>query len=267
MQRAMYPAVQEPSAKVLADQLRNAPDFAAFSAWSRGPAQEWLPHRGLFCAQFSSHSGGYACRQNWSVGVPSAYLGSISRAGKNLRSPIFERLLQEGGKPQFFDTARHAAHVPPDWLLYFKRTGWRTLALLAHTETQGDERLLSIAGFYGVASAVERDLPYFQQMLMPHIHATLSRFTSSDHVPFLTAETAPRAANSDWAPLDKTIVRLMATGQTNKEIAKTLGKSDHTIKHRLTDLMHKLQVTSRAAVVSICATRKHPAVVQESSFF
>lgn len=45
------------------------------------------------------------------------------------------------------------------------------------------------------------------------------------------------------------IVACLLEGKTNKEIARTLGLSEKTIKHYMTNLMHKLNVRSRLEVV------------------
>ena len=45
------------------------------------------------------------------------------------------------------------------------------------------------------------------------------------------------------------ILELVAHGQTNKEIAKTLSISEKTVKHYMTSIMEKLQVRNRVEAV------------------
>ena len=55
--------------------------------------------------------------------------------------------------------------------------------------------------------------------------------------------------NSDLTPKEHEILRWMATGMSNKEIAKVLMKSDQTVKVQARELMRKLEVSSRTEAV------------------
>ncbi|MBL4797681.1 MAG: response regulator transcription factor [Oleispira sp.] len=55
--------------------------------------------------------------------------------------------------------------------------------------------------------------------------------------------------NSDLTPKEHEILRWMATGMSNKEIAKVLMKSDQTVKAQARELMRKLEVGSRTEAV------------------
>jgi len=50
-------------------------------------------------------------------------------------------------------------------------------------------------------------------------------------------------------PKEHEILRWMATGMSNKEIAKVLTKSDQTVKAQVRELMRKLEVNSRTEAV------------------
>ncbi len=54
---------------------------------------------------------------------------------------------------------------------------------------------------------------------------------------------------SDLTPKEHEILRWMATGMSNKEIAKVLSKSDQTVKVQARELMRKLGVSSRTEAV------------------
>jgi DNA-binding NarL/FixJ family response regulator len=47
------------------------------------------------------------------------------------------------------------------------------------------------------------------------------------------------------------VLRLVATGITNKEIAQRLGLSDKTVDRHVSNLLGKLSVTSRAAATAL----------------
>ena len=45
------------------------------------------------------------------------------------------------------------------------------------------------------------------------------------------------------------ILRLVATGQSNKEIARALDLQEKTVKHYMTNILQKLQVRNRVEAV------------------
>jgi non-specific serine/threonine protein kinase len=70
------------------------------------------------------------------------------------------------------------------------------------------------------------------------------------------AEKAAHAEGSTLlSPREQDVLRLVAEGLTNKEIARRLILSEHTIKSHLTSLFNKLGADSRAQAVAIAAQR------------
>jgi two-component system nitrate/nitrite response regulator NarL len=76
-------------------------------------------------------------------------------------------------------------------------------------------------------------------------------FTSS----VLSSSRAPSAQLAEeLTPRESQVLRLMAEGQSNKEIARALGISDHTVKFHVNAILGKLNVQSRTEAV-VQATR------------
>jgi DNA-binding NarL/FixJ family response regulator len=73
--------------------------------------------------------------------------------------------------------------------------------------------------------------------------------------PAAAAKLAERFTQVQLTPRELTTLRLMADGQSNKEIAGTLGISERTVKTHLSHLFEKLGVTSRTEAVRV-ATRR-----------
>jgi two-component system NarL family response regulator len=73
--------------------------------------------------------------------------------------------------------------------------------------------------------------------------------------PAAAAKLAERFTRVELTPRELTTLRLMADGQSNKEIAGTLGISERTVKTHLSHLFEKLGVTSRTEAVRV-ATRR-----------
>jgi two-component system NarL family response regulator len=73
--------------------------------------------------------------------------------------------------------------------------------------------------------------------------------------PAAAAKLAERVTRVQLTPRELSSLRLMADGQSNKEIASALGISERTVKTHLGHLFEKLGVTSRTEAVKV-ATRR-----------
>jgi two-component system NarL family response regulator len=73
--------------------------------------------------------------------------------------------------------------------------------------------------------------------------------------PAAAAKLAEGVTRVQLTPRELSTLRLLADGQSNKEIAGTLGISERTVKTHLSHLFEKLGVTSRTEAVRI-ATRR-----------
>jgi two-component system NarL family response regulator len=73
--------------------------------------------------------------------------------------------------------------------------------------------------------------------------------------PAAAAKLAEGVTRVQLTPRELATLRLMADGQSNKEIANALGISDRTVKTHLGHLFEKLNVTSRTEAVKV-ATRR-----------
>jgi DNA-binding NarL/FixJ family response regulator len=51
------------------------------------------------------------------------------------------------------------------------------------------------------------------------------------------------------------VLRLVAAGKTNREIAKALVLSDHTVRRHLQNIFNKIGVSSRAAATAFAFQR------------
>ncbi len=85
----------------------------------------------------------------------------------------------------------------------------------------------------------------------PYITPTLAARLLMEASPSSDAEAKANIGNLDAAALpsltvrEAQIMRLLADGASNKQIAKDLALSESTIKHYMTNLMQKLQVNNR----------------------
>jgi two-component system, NarL family, nitrate/nitrite response regulator NarL len=67
---------------------------------------------------------------------------------------------------------------------------------------------------------------------------------SSRPITMAAKKDAPALTKREWCILD-----LVSRGLANKEVARTLGVTDKTVKHYMTNIMQKLQVRNRVEAV------------------
>jgi DNA-binding NarL/FixJ family response regulator len=80
--------------------------------------------------------------------------------------------------------------------------------------------------------------------LSPVIGAKLARQVS-----------APRSAKGLLTPRELAVLRLVAGGQSNQQIAKSLGITERTVKFHVTSIFNKLGADNRAQAVALAGRR------------
>lgn len=238
---------------LLQSTVRRVVDAETLTAWVQGPVRAVLPHAAMLCGQSVAHSGGYTAIQAWSFGVPPAYRAKIACVGGNARSPILTRLMRTGG-PEFFDVDDERTDFDAAWRGNFRFAGWRNVLALAYCEGEGDQLLLTSAAFYNVNSGMDTQGRALQQVVMPHLHDALRRVYQVQARPDSLSSMATRTLT--LAPTEQAIVDLLLRGKTNKEIARQLGKSAETVKHRLSLLMRRLEVRNRTELARLVSTNE-----------
>jgi two-component system, NarL family, response regulator len=73
--------------------------------------------------------------------------------------------------------------------------------------------------------------------------------------PAAAAKLAERVSRVELTPRELSALRLLADGQSNKEIATALGITERTVKTHLGHLFDKLGVTSRTEAVKVAVRR------------
>lgn len=68
---------------------------------------------------------------------------------------------------------------------------------------------------------------------------------------FMTKEQKPTSPLDDLTKREEDILRLVATGQSNKEVATALGLQEKTVKHYMTAILEKLHARNRVEAALI----------------
>ena len=91
-----------------------------------------------------------------------------------------------------------------------------------------------------------------QSILDPKVTKTVLQ-----RVSLLARNTAPKQATAEkLSPQERRILTLVVEGNTNKEIARTLGLSDKTIKNYLSNAFQKLHVRRRSHAAALFEREK-----------
>ncbi len=134
------------------------------------------------------------------------------------------------------------AHAAPIFVLLIDapNSGWTSRALRAGVKAILPRDALSEEIFSAIqavhAGFVILD-PEVTQELARHVH-----LESADHVP---------AAFDELTTREIEVLRMMAEGLGNKQIASRLGISDHTIKFHISSILDKLGASSRTEAVTL----------------
>jgi predicted ATPase/DNA-binding CsgD family transcriptional regulator len=117
----------------------------------------------------------------------------------------------------------------------------RHTAMIARTRTAlGDDRFRELCATGGARSWSEAvDAAYrYAEML-------------AEGVPAIAASVPPAVSTGNLTTRELDVLRLLATGATNKSIAATLGLRPKTVMHHNESIYRKLRVRGRAAAVSV----------------
>ena len=95
---------------------------------------------------------------------------------------------------------------------------------------------------------------FIQKTIDPADLAAIVRQAVASNVFFAAGNSSPAApVESPWdlTPREIEILRALAGGQSNKEMAREFWLSDQTIKYHLTNIYRKLEVRSRTEAVRL----------------
>jgi DNA-binding NarL/FixJ family response regulator len=125
-----------------------------------------------------------------------------------------------------------------------------TARIVVLTSFGGDRLALDAikagASGYLLKGALRRDL----LDTIRSVHSGRSRVQ-----PEIAQEIAIHAAEEDLSPREKTVLRLVAAGKANKQIARELSLSEDTVKMNLKNIFSKLDVDDRTHAVIVAVKR------------
>lgn len=111
--------------------------------------------------------------------------------------------------------------------------------LLVHDHTDPVQGSRSVFAFIGIRKKSMESVRHVLKAIAPALHRV-----------FLTVHESHGSVLATLTPAEKAISQLLLNGARNKEIARTLGKSDATVRNQVHALFAKLEVGTRAAAAT-----------------
>ena len=213
-----------------------------FKGWTRAHLHPILPHESAIFGLGYFHAGGVGVDYLLTVDYPLAHIESVRNRAGAIDTPIVRRWLATL-KPQIFEADHPWPETPAPWLESFRRHGLRNA--LAHVWVDPARCVGTYYSFYQLpASPGAREIEILER-LIPPLHEALVRLLGHD------PKTRAAQAFRPLSERQRELIDWVRLGKTNAEIALVTGVSENTIKHGLSDLYDRLQVSNRAGLLGL----------------
>jgi transcriptional regulator EpsA len=236
--------------------LQTAPSVRTvddFKKWTKTYLRPLLPHESLLCGWGHLHAGGVGLDYLVPVDYPLEHINGIRNRVGAIDTPILRRWLSTR-EPVVFEADTPWVETPETWLDSFRRHNLRNV--VAHAVYDTERCAGTYHSFYRIP--VKPDQAYVEMLdrLTPTLHEVLCRVITS-----LSAEDRLNERMAALTEREEQVLKWLALGKTNAEIAELTGVTESTIKHHLTNVFDKLGVYNRAQLVRILMeheNRKEP---------
>jgi len=194
-----------------------------------------------------------------SIRVLLAAASAVRRAGLESLLKNADGVRLAGSFQNLGNISYHVAELQPDVLLaeLDARTGFGpaslpTVALVDEPDTNWTAQAL----LSGVKAVLPRDADIHE--IIPAIHAAHAGFLflapqfAHDLLVHVRRPIGPGdAALEELTPREIEILRQLADGSGNRDIAAQLGISEHTVKFHISSILNKLDASSRTEAVTL----------------
>ena len=204
-----------------------------------------LPYEAaLSCLARSGASGGETDIKVVNVDYPEEYLAELSRRALVPRDPVFRENFKSFGLQYWADTITR----------YYSDDTGEMDEIISLAEDYGFARISQGCGYaYGVRNQGGTEGSFFcyhglercqrteeiLSLVIPHFHAALVRLVK-------TAKTC-----SPLTPKETEILKWLKKGKTSWETSVILGISERTVKFHISNILHKLDASTRTHAVAI----------------
>lgn len=219
-----------------------------FKQWTRKHLRSVLPHEAAIFGLGHLHAGGVGLDYLVTIDYPLGHIECIRNRAGAIDTPILRRWLATQ-QPQIFDAEHPWPETPASWLESFRR--YRLSNALAHAVYDDKRCVGTYHSIYKMpATPGEREAKLLCELL-PTLHELVCRVVERIDV--------KDRLHENFAALnerEQEVIRWLRLGKTNAQIASQTGMSENTVKHYLTDIFEKLEVSNRAQLVRLLAERE-----------
>lgn len=215
---------------------RNESDFALIA---RTSARELLPHTALIAALGRVDLEHLEILHLTAVDYPAAGVAALSRVSNVRERPALMHWLRSR-EPMVLEPGDNTGLMSELERHEIASLGLGRVA--AHGVIDIASRSGSYHSFAGIPSCLPRQAVEERlRLIVPHLHQALVASRSG------VKQTPKR--NALLTPTERELLRFVAAGRTNAEIAAARGRSAATIRNQLTEAFRKLGVRNRAEAV------------------
>jgi transcriptional regulator EpsA len=217
-----------------------------FFRWTQTELQRIFPHGMLVCGMGHINKEGAKIRHVMSCNFPQEYLQTLQRSNDMINSPIIAKWMEER-QPILFephDDNLIKLSAPSAWLDNFHRFGLHNL--VAHGQCDVNSQTTSYFSFSKIPGSLSPRHADLVKLLVPHLHAALARAV----VNLPVSARKPKLHQFHLSRREMDILKRLADGKTNKEIAQVLCISEATVKNHVHSILARLNVKSRTQAVT-----------------
>jgi DNA-binding CsgD family transcriptional regulator len=219
---------------------------ADYEALIKGPVMQVLPHDKLFSVIGEIRFGHTQLRKCVCVNWPAEWLSLISNVSSVAERPVIDRWLSTRAPVVVDDNAEDQAWISERELFEIQLFELGRIAVFGLPDIAGHQT--SYFSFARVDARLSKaDISQRLAMICPYLHQALL------NVPGHNTDNAE--LHIELTEIEKELLRWLAAGRSNLEIAQLRQRSPATVRNQLEKLYAKLGVSGRAEAAALAASR------------
>jgi transcriptional regulator EpsA len=219
-----------------------------FFLWAQGELQGLIPHQLLICALNDYDSRTLRTAHFCGVPLPQERIDDLCSPCGSLVACLFDRW-GEIGRPILACPSLNGFGYRM-LKTELERLGLANVA--AHGIPDSAGGVAGCVGFVGVPESLSARHAYILQLVVPHLHAALTRVIAGER--FDEAPSHPLA--KALSEREREVLRWIREGKSNAQIAVLLGVSPLTVKNHVQNILKKLHAQNRAQAVAFAVANR-----------
>ena len=220
-------------------------DGRQFYMWAQGPLQGLIAHKALLCVQLGSQRQVLRLNSFQSPQLPEMAMDVLTGSHSSLVLQLLGGNASAASTP-FWKDFEDDPQAGPGRQAMQRLGGLGITNALVH----GTPMLAGGSAYFIFLevrpSQSKQRTAYLLELLLPLLHLSLTRIAHSAQ-----SASAHRAVANPLSPRELDILRWVAAGKTNQEIAEVLFISPFTVKNHVQNIIKKLKVKNRMQAAAL----------------